>query len=79
MGLTSTTLKPVKLYDKIDGGNVVASLPANYEVEVLVAESAQYGSAWYLVRTSFGLTGWARLDQGFDSKPSVKGLNWHGD
>ncbi len=79
VGLTSATLKPVKLYDKIDGGNVVASLPANYEVEILVAESAQYGSAWYLVRTSFGLTGWAKLDQGYGSQPSVKGLIWHGD
>ena len=41
VGVLGKMLKPAKLYSAKTGGDVVASLPVGYEVEVLLAEDYQ--------------------------------------
>ena len=83
-------LKPVKLYSKKNNqGELIATLPAGYEIEVLLAEADagkdEYGEAKlpmnYLARTAFGLVGWLQLtdDDTYHMFPVVKGLGYYGD
>jgi hypothetical protein len=87
VGVLGKMLKPAKLYSAKTGGDVVASLPVGYEVEVLLAEDYQkFGNdvvqpRAFLVRTKFGLVGWLILSEAdathFD--PIIKGLGYMGD
>ncbi len=61
VGIKSYTLRPVKIYQEKELINQVAYLPENYEIEVLLTEKI-FGSELYLVKTSFGLVGWAKLE-----------------
>lgn len=83
-------LKPIKLYSqKNNSGEVVATLPIGYEVEVLLAEpetdtdenGIKKQMMNYLLRTSFGLVGWLQLTEGdaYHLNPIVKGLGFLGD
>lgn len=56
VGISTKTLRPIQLYLAPGSKKVVANLPKGYPVQVLVNQK-QY----YLVVTSFGLTGWAKL------------------
>ncbi|NLO70747.1 MAG: hypothetical protein GX102_07405 [Porphyromonadaceae bacterium] len=87
VGIKDKLLKPVKLYSQKSGGEVVATLPAGYEIEVLLSEDYQkLGNEFeisrnYQVRTAFGLVGWLRLtdDDTYYMDPVVKGLGYYGD
>lgn len=83
-------LKPVKLYSqKNNRGELVATLPVGYEIEVLLASPEtgkdEYGDEKpmmsYLARTAFGLVGWLQLtdDDNYFMNPVVKGLGYMGD
>ncbi|MGB4654686.1 MAG: hypothetical protein ACOXZ9_06210 [Bacteroidales bacterium] len=83
-------LKPVKLYSqKNNKGELVATLPVGYEIEILLAEPVtntdEYGMPKpmmnYLARTAFGLVGWLRLgnDDISHMSPVVRGLGFLGD
>ena len=83
-------LKPVKLYSEKDNkGEVIATLPVGYEIEVLLADTNppmnEYGyqelTTNYLVRTAFGLVGWLKLgdDDTYFMDPVIKGLGYYGD
>lgn len=83
-------LKPVKLYsEKGNRGELVATLPVGYEIEVLLADpetgTDEYGYQKpmmnYLARTAFGLVGWLRLteEDNFHMNPVVRGLGFLGD
>lgn len=78
VGLRSTAKKELTLFETDAlAGNVVAKIPANSPVEVLVAKhppKPDEQPRLYLVRTSFGLTGWARIEQG-----DVEGIEYAGD
>lgn len=83
VGIKDKTLKTITLYSQKEGGEVVATLPKGYEVEVLLADEATNESSMnnrYLVRTSFGLVGWLRLseDETFGS-PVLNELRFWGD
>ncbi|HHT28993.1 hypothetical protein [Petrimonas mucosa] len=83
-------LKPVKLYSRKDNrGELIATLPVGYEIEVLLADpdtpidSDGYREQMtnYLARTAFGLVGWLKLgqDDTYFMDPVVKGLGFYGD
>lgn len=87
VGIKDKLLKPVKLYSDKTGGEVIATLPVGYEVEVLLsenydkfAENIDYPIN-YLVRTSFGLVGWLRLtsEDTYHLDPVIRGLGYLGD
>ncbi|MDO5036418.1 MAG: hypothetical protein Q4D93_05610 [Porphyromonas sp.] len=88
VGVQGELLKPIKLYSQKEGGEVVATLPKGYAVEVLLADprsvaededSTTYNR--YLVRSNFGLVGWMRLANedlsSFD--PVIRGVGFVGD
>ena len=56
VGLKTTTTGPRTLSFKPDGGEVVAVLPRGAKTEVLLSDDAGH----YLLRSDFGLVGWAR-------------------
>ncbi|NLX67361.1 MAG: hypothetical protein GXZ19_11470 [Bacteroidales bacterium] len=83
-------LKPVKLYSgKENQGELIATLPVGYEIEILLAEADppfdedgyQEQMTNYLARTAFGLVGWLKLgeDDTYFMNPVVKGLGYYGD
>ena len=76
-------LKPVKLYsEKNNQGELVATLPAGYEIEILLADRQkekdengnQKLTVIYLARTAFGLVVWLKLtdDDTYYMSPIVK-------
>lgn len=89
VGVKGELLKPIKLFSQKEGGEVGASLPKGYTVEVLLADP--YSKAWdddssshnrYLVRSDFGLVGWMRLeeeDMHSFFEPVIKGIGYLGD
>ncbi len=83
-------LKPVEIYSqKNNRGELVATLPVGYEIEVLLADAEngkdEFGEPKpmlnYLARTAFGLVGWLRLtdDDTYFMSPVVRGLGYLGD
>jgi hypothetical protein len=78
VGLKSVTLNEVKIYGYKQTTRLIAVLPKGAEIEVLVAE-APFGNKLYLVRTGFGLTGWAPLKVDQYKSVDVEGLFYNND
>ena len=72
MGLETDPPTLVRLYSNQKKEQVIATLAAGSEIEVLLAD----GNHWYLARTSFGLVGW--ITNGGDIE-SPFGLRYAGD
>jgi hypothetical protein len=80
VGLKTKTLRPIKLYETVDLENEVASLPIDYPVEILLStKSFNSTKGLYLVKTKFGLIGWAELIAGQYSDVDIKDLKYIGD
>jgi hypothetical protein len=80
VGLKSTTLKPITIYQTKELKKKIAGLPVEYPIEVMLAERDFTSTDdLYLVKTSFGLVGWARLKAGQYTEIDVKGLIYRGD
>lgn len=62
VGSKTNMLKPAKLYKTEQLSEVIANLPENYSVEVLVNKP---GTNMFLVKTDFGLTGWLQVPNKF--------------
>lgn len=62
VGLETQTQSAITIYKSPEQIQKVAVLPANSAVEILINESDNF-----LIRTSFGLTGWWKLDPYGDS------------
>lgn len=79
VGLKTRTLKPVKLYKSKSLSRVIASLPADYSVEVLINDPEN--SSLFLVKTDFGLTGWIEIpgEYMFGGNELIKGIYYAGD
>jgi hypothetical protein len=64
VGLKGKTLKAITLYNAKVGDEIVAQIPKEYDIEILLAEATtedfdiDYN---FLVKTDFGLVGWLRL------------------
>ena len=76
VGKESKTLKAVKLYDSESMSNVVAQLPADYSVEVLINKA---GTNNFLIKTDFGLTGWVEMENPMYGNETVEGIYYSGD
>ncbi len=75
VGLNSHTLVPVAIYKEIGKGKIIAKLPANYEVEVLVTDN----NSNYLIKTSFGLLGWIHIPSTQYKSEIIEGISFQGD
>lgn len=71
IGLKTTTTKAITLYADKSQKEIVANVPINTEVEVLLAEYTQNfgGIEYFLVKTPFGLVGWI----GFNTYNLIEG------
>ncbi|HTO35730.1 MAG TPA: hypothetical protein VLZ72_05800 [Flavobacterium sp.] len=76
VGLKSVTIRPIVLYSDKNENNEVAHLPSNSRVEVVASES-QNNQEYFLIKTSFGLLGWWKLDHFYE--PAINGLFFNGD
>lgn len=82
VGLKGRTLKPISLYQDKTSELIVAQLPKNYEIEILLADTQEYGQELrydFLVKTKFGLVGWLRLTGEDIFGTVLKGLYFAGD
>jgi hypothetical protein len=78
VGLKSKTLNTVNIYQTKECKKLIATLPKNYEIEILLTDSP-FTPNLYLVRTSFGLVGWAKLKSGQYESIDVEGLFYNND
>jgi|GEM_PF-3312998 len=78
VGLKSRTLNTINIYQTKDCKKVIATLPKDYEIEILLTEES-FTPSLYLVRTSFGLVGWAKLRAGQYESIDVEGLFYNND
>ena len=80
VGLKSKTIQPISIYSTTKLQSVIAKLPSNYEIEVLLsAKPFNQTEALYLVKTGFGLVGWAKMRAGQYKALDVEGLIYTGD
>lgn len=82
VGLKGKTEKNVTLYRDKVGTDIVAQIPKDYEIEILLAESPTKdfeSDQLFLVRTDFGLVGWLRLSAEDVYETVLKGLFYAGD
>jgi hypothetical protein len=74
VGVKGKTLKAITLYSDKEQKQILASLPENYSIEVLINEDDDN----YLIKTPFGLVGWIKLSPGY-LMPIIEGMTWQGD
>jgi hypothetical protein len=74
VGLKSHTLRTVNLYQDTNLKKVIATLPPNNEIEILLS-----AGGLYLARTSFGLVGWTKLEAAQYRSVDVEGLFYNND
>jgi len=78
VGLKSKTLNTINIYQTKDCKKLIATLPKNHEIEILLTDES-FTPSFYLVRTSFGLVGWAKLRAGQHESIDVEGLFYNND
>ncbi len=75
VGLTTTTSATINIFSAQDYRQVVASLPKDSTITVLLNEGEHY-----LVKTPFGLLGWVRIPDGVSSEDSpITGIYFSGN
>ena len=79
VGLKTKTLNPVNLYADKALNHKIAHLPANYSIEVLVADTKGKSGNLYLIKTSFGLVGWAKIKTEQNYGSDIEGIFYSGD
>lgn len=75
VGLESKAKKDLVLFSGKDGKETVARLPKGSPLTVVLNE----GESWYLIKTSFGLMGWLKIEGGSQEADAVEGLFFAGD
>ena len=82
VGLKGKTLKAITLYKDKVGTDIIAQLPKEYEIEILLADgkTEDYAAdSYFLVKTDFGLVGWLRLTNDDQFGAVLKELFFAGD
>jgi hypothetical protein len=83
VGLKGKTSREVTLYSDTLKTEIVAKLPVNYEIEILLTSSATRdfdADRKFLVKTEFGLVGWfIEVEGGEVHPPLIGGLFYNGD
>jgi hypothetical protein len=75
VGLESKAKKDLVLYSGKDQKEAVARVPKGSALTVVLNE----GEDWYLLKTSFGLLGWAKIEGGSQEADTIEGLYFAGD
>lgn len=77
VGLKTKANSTIKLYAELELKTHIASIPKDYEIEVILKphETEQI----YLVRTSFGMVGWAKIAEAQYHSQDVEGIYYWGD
>lgn len=82
VGVKGKTLKDITLYKSKIGDTVIAQIPKNQEIEIILAEGATEDYSidyFYLVKTEFGLIGWLRLSKDDYQGKVLENLFYKGD
>ncbi len=81
VGLKTTNIQPIDIYSEKTYQNKVAHLPANSQIEVLLASKKNDYEYDYLIKSPYGLVGWTTVDvqNGMCGMESIKGICFHGD
>ncbi len=82
VGVKGKTLKAITLYKDKVGTDVIAQLPKDYEIEILLGDgkTEDYAAdSYFLVKTDFGLVGWLRLTNEDQFGAVLKELFFAGD
>jgi len=81
IGIKGNLNYPIQIYKTDKFLEKVASLPRDYEVEVLIGQTGgEYNDLEkVLIKTEFGLIGWFNFKEVAFGKPLVDGLYYHGD
>lgn len=80
VGLKSKTISTLTLYKSKTENEILAVLPKDYDVEILLCEPNKDNSETsFLVRTEFGLIGWLRLKEKYMYETPIEGLHFFGD
>jgi hypothetical protein len=82
IGLVTTTTRNITIYADKNEEEAVATIPANTEVEVLLAEYSQKfgGFEYFLVKTPLGLVGWVGFQTyNLSEGTPLKGIYYSGD
>ncbi len=78
VGIKSHTLRPLQIYQEKELINQIAYLPENYEIEVLLTDKV-FESELYLVKTSYGLIGWTKLESFQYKAADIPEIFYYGD
>lgn len=76
VGLKTKTKIPLTLYSDNTMKKVVAQLPKDYNIEVLLCDQSEEFK--YLIKTEFGLLGWVKFDMVYNDD-QIEGLYYSGD
>lgn len=81
VGLKTKTNDTITLYKDMNLSEAVASIPANFEIEVLLNVNDLKHRNLFLIKSSFGLVGWTKIENfdGFGAKPTIEELYFLGD
>lgn len=74
VGLDTQSNKNFGIYSSKTEGELVASVRAGDKLSVLINEGE-----YYLVKTTFGLTGWVKINDGSLTDDTIKGIYFAGD
>lgn len=77
--IKSYALRPIEIYADFNFKDKLATIPINGKIEVILCTGSNSSSDIYLVRTSFGLLGWAKLRAAQYQSVDVEGLFYKGD
>lgn len=81
VGLKTHTLKPLTIYASPSETQAVAQLPKGAEIEVILTEDKvdKQRRTCFLIKTPFGLLGWAWIPEVQYSSDTVEGISYWGD
>ncbi len=79
VNIDSYALKSITIYQDEELTNPIASIPKNGAIKILVTKELYDYPGLYLVQSSFGLVGWAKLESDQYRSTAVEGLYYHGD
>jgi hypothetical protein len=77
VGIKSKALRTIKIYAFKDLTEHIATVPPQYKIEVLLNDKKI--KDLYLVRTSFGIVGWTRLESAVAKSKDIEGIYYWGD
>lgn len=76
VGLDTKTLESINLYESTRLEKVIAQIPAEYEIEVLLNKK---GTTLFLIKSSFGLVGWVDVGYIGQQPKVIENLFFFGD